>query len=272
MKIVTFNCHGFKSSVYDILLLCEQFDVIILQELWLSNEDISLLRSIHKAFEAYAVSAMNDQLGIQVGRPFGGIGVLWRKSISHAYTICDLQDNRLLGIDIDTNDGKLFILNVHLPYQLSDNFEEFCNYLGKIACIIEEKDTTNVVITVDFNAAVNTPFEYELIGMCGNTGLVISDYEIIGRASNTHTYVSDAHNSTSWLDHFICSHSVNSMITDLYILDKCPSSDHLPVGLEISTALTAERCVNNEKHADKMPPIFRWSNAKDCNIIRIWKE
>ena len=74
MKIVTFNCHGFKSSVHDIILLCEQFDVIILQELWLSSEDVSLLRSIHKAFEAYAVSAMNDQLGIQVGRPFGGIG------------------------------------------------------------------------------------------------------------------------------------------------------------------------------------------------------
>ena len=106
---------------------------------------------------------------------------------------------------------------MYLPYQSSDNFEEFCNYLGKIACIIEEKDTTNVVITGDFNAAVNTPFESELIAMCENTGLVISDYEIFGRASNTYTYVSDAHNSTSWLDHFICSHSVNSMITDLYI-------------------------------------------------------
>ena len=42
LKIVTFNCHGFKSSVYDILLLCEQFDVIILQELWLSSEDIPI--------------------------------------------------------------------------------------------------------------------------------------------------------------------------------------------------------------------------------------
>ena len=52
----------------------------------------------------------------------------------------------------------------------------------------------------------------------------------------------------------------------IYILNKCPSSDHLPVGLVISTALTTERCVNNEKHADKIPPIFRWSNAKNCNI------
>ena len=62
---------------------------------------------------------MNDQLCIQVGRPFGGIGILLIKSISHACTICDLQDNRLLGIDIDTNDGKLFILNVYLPYHLT---------------------------------------------------------------------------------------------------------------------------------------------------------
>ena len=34
----------------------------------------------------------------------------------------------------------------------------------------------------------------------------------------------------------------------------------------ISTALTAERCLNNGKHADKMPLTFTWSNAKDCNI------
>ena len=81
----------------------------------------------------------------------------------------------------------------------------------------------------DFNAALNSPIETELIDMCDTIGLVISDYDKFGRTCNTYTYVSDAHNSTSWLDHFICSHSVHSLITDLHILDKCPSSDHLPV-------------------------------------------
>ncbi len=162
--------------------------------------------------------------------------------------------------------------NTRNPRQLWAHLREMCPRDATrtqciiIASIIEEKDTSNVVITGDFKAAVITPFESELIAICENTGLVISNYEMFDRASNTYTYVSDAHNSTSWLDHFICSHSVNSMITDLYILDKCPSSDHLPVGLVISTALTTERCVNNEKHADKITPIFRWSNAKDCNI------
>ena len=44
MKIVMFNCLGFNTYVYNILLLCEQYDVIFLQELWLPSEDIILLQ------------------------------------------------------------------------------------------------------------------------------------------------------------------------------------------------------------------------------------
>ena len=43
------------------------------------------------------------------------------------------------------------------------------------------------------------------------------------------TNVSDAHSTTSWLDHIICSFDFYSIISDLFILDKLPSSDHLPV-------------------------------------------
>ena len=75
--------------------------------------------------------------------------------------------------------------------------------------------------------------------MCNNIGLVISDYETYGRTSETYTYVSDAHNSTSWLDHFICSHSVYSMVTDIHIIDKLPSSDHLHA--VVSTCVTADK-------------------------------
>ena len=80
--------------------------------------------------------------------------------------------------------------------------------------------------------------------------------------------MSDAHNSTSWLDHFICSRIVYSMITKLHILNKHPSSDCLPVGLVISVSLNAESHdnVSNVKHADKMPPIFRCSKAQDYKI------
>ena len=80
--------------------------------------------------------------------------------------IFDLQDVGLHGIDIDTKYGNLFLLNVYLPYQSPDNNDEFCNYLGKNCFSNRGKNTSNIVITNDFNAGVNTSFEAELIDMC----------------------------------------------------------------------------------------------------------
>ena len=89
--------------------------------------------------------------------------------------------------------------------------------------------------------------------MCDNTGLVISDYDKFGRTRETYTYVSDAHNSTSWLDHFICTHSVYSIATVIHIIHKLPSSDHLPVGLVVFTCVTPDKLDNvpNEKQGVK---------------------
>ena len=57
----------------------------------------------------------------------------------------------------------------------------------------------------------------------------ISDYAYFGRDSDKYTYVSDAHGTTSWLDHFICSHDLHSNIVEMKILEKNPCSDHLPI-------------------------------------------
>ena len=68
--------------------------------------------------------------------------------------------------------------------------------MGKTASIIEGKNTSDIVITGDFNAVLNTTFESELIDMCDTIGLVISDYDKFGRSCNTCTDVSKAHHST----------------------------------------------------------------------------
>ena len=223
---------------------------------------------MHKNFDAHAICAMNDDGQLLVGRPYGGIGIMWRKNISHACNVVNLNDVRLLGINVDTIEGKIFLLNVYLPYQSSDNYEEYCNYLGKIASIIEEKDSSKIVIAGDFNAAVNSRFETELLDICDNFDLVIYDYEVFGRTSGTFTYVSDAHNSTSWLDHFICSHGVQSLVTDIHIIDKLPSSDHLPVGLVVSACVISDKhnSVPEKKQQVKQCPIFKWTEANDFDI------
>ena len=61
----------------------------------------------------------------------------------------------------------------------------------------------------------------------------MSDYHRYGRSSGQFKYVCDAHNSTSWLYHIIYSHSVHYKIQSIKILDKLPSSDHLPLQMTI---------------------------------------
>ena len=65
--------------------------------------------------------------------------------------------------------------------------------------------------------------------MCNDQCLIISDYEVFGRLSKQFTYVRDAHGTTSWLEHFICSYDLHVNIFDMQILYKSPSSDYLPV-------------------------------------------
>ena len=155
------------------------------------------------------------------------------------------------------------MVNAYLPYQCADNFEDYCNCLGNIAAIVHEADTRNIVITGDFNAGVNTLFEHELVELCKGEHICISDYEMLGRNSGFYTYVCDAHHSTSWLDHVICSSNMHNAIGSIYVVDKLPSSDHLPLGVTLSMkivdkARVTSAHVNNDNEACQTTD---WSNA-----------
>ena len=70
-----------------------------------------------------------------------------------------------------------------MPYQCDDNYDLFVEYIGKISSIIEESVTSNLIVLGDFNAAVDTVFESELLEMCKSHLLVVSDYAAFGRES-----------------------------------------------------------------------------------------
>ena len=101
--------------------------------------------------------------------------------------------------------------------------------LNKISDSDSDSSTSNLILLGDFNADVNTLFETELMAMCDTLNLTISDYIIFGRFSGQFTHVSDAHNTTSWLDHVICSQDVQRKLMSIDIPDRLPTSDHLPL-------------------------------------------
>ena len=78
---------------------------------------------------------------------------------------------------------------------------------------------------------------------------------MLGRNSGFYTSVSDAHHSTSWLDHVMCSSNMHSVIGSIiYVIGKLPSSDHLPLVVTFSMkvvdkALVTSAHVNNDDEA-----------------------
>ena len=133
------------------------------------------------------------------------------------------DDTRIMGIQIKNNNDCLYFINVYLPYQCLDNYDIYVEYLGKLSAIIEDYDSSKVAIIGDFNAAVDTTFESELLELCTHHELIMSDYEYFGRRSSQFTFVSDAHSTTSWLDHIICSFNLFCILSNICILNRLPT-------------------------------------------------
>ena len=115
-------------------------------------------------------------------RPYGGLGILWRKSLGHSCNVKPLDDPRLLLLEITFNNEQcLSLLNVYLPYDDGSNLDgsnldEYQMYLAKVSTYL---DGNYSAAFGDFNGNIisnNHRFGKELVQFCENESLVMSDY------------------------------------------------------------------------------------------------
>ena len=65
------------------------------------------------------------------GRPHGGLGILWRKSMKGCI-VSSLPNPRILSIQIDTEQHCMNIFNVYMPCDNPDNHDEFLELLSHL--------------------------------------------------------------------------------------------------------------------------------------------
>ena len=101
INFASFNCKALKSSINDVASLCENHDIILLHETWLLPHDMCLLQNVHSEFYGDGVSSVDTTDGILIGRPYGGLAVLRRKSLNAFVKVNKFEDEtRLMGIDL----------------------------------------------------------------------------------------------------------------------------------------------------------------------------
>ena len=237
LSVCTFNCNSLKNSCVTIAELCTKSDIIFLQETWLSKFELFMLNNIHTDFIGLGVSAFDSSDALLNGRPYGGVAVLWKRSLQSSINVKVISE-RVMETDIMTNEGVVSLLNVYLPtdYRDSESYDEFCMTLGQLACILDilSAKSNFYGIIGDFNAnGRGSTFFTELSEFCTENGLMISDSHFLGAANSTYTYVSAAHGTTSWLDHCVSSPRLHSTIQNISVKYDVCVTDHMPLVIDV---------------------------------------
>ena len=104
----------------------KSYDILLLQEIWLYEEELPLLNSFHVQFHGTGV-AVNSSNNIQsTGRPRGGVCILWKKSIESVITELKYDLDWLVGVRIKVaNNRHIVLLCVYLHYCAPENEDEF---------------------------------------------------------------------------------------------------------------------------------------------------
>ncbi|KAI3384051.1 hypothetical protein SNEBB_004870 [Seison nebaliae] len=183
-------------------------------------------------FNSFSISSVDSANGILNGRPYGGLSILWHKRLDATVSIEQYNDSRILGIKLVNSETSLHIVNVYLPFESVDNFENYIMYMGKIANIVNMSSSSNVIVLGDFNAHPDGVFYNELSHMCTETDLTILDVEEL--PPNTFTHVNNGTLAQRWLDHCVVSQSVRNNVDNMYIDNDYACSDHFPLYLSVN--------------------------------------
>ena len=162
LKFISYNCRSVKNCHYSLAELTRVSDVICLQETWLPVQDSNYLNTIDSEFAYYAVSPVDLSRQLLVGRPYGGVAFLFRKSLASCIQRVSTSSERIICIDIEIDGNCVRIINCYLPYSDGQNDAEYIDCLAKIQCLMSEQPNGNVFAVGDLNAHPESRFGREL--------------------------------------------------------------------------------------------------------------
>jgi len=226
-NICSYNCEGLARTGDYIngVLTSTNCDMMCLQETWLLDHSLCKLGDVHEDYLYSGNSGVDSSAEILRGRPYGGVAMLYGKSIAKYVKHVPIQHNRVTGNTLRVNSGMLLlVICVYLP---CDNYSctvvnaEYEHIINVIECTINSTICDAVIICGDFNTSFDrdnrqtrclTEFMVRNnLRKCWDSPCSTSDY----------TYDNFVLNQRSCIDHFLCSVNVfdtsivNSVLRDM---------------------------------------------------------
>ena len=119
VRLCSYNMRGFNSGMSMINELCESYRIICVQEHWLRTDELAKFNLLHKDFHFQGVSGMTKSTcsGLLQGRPYGGMGYLWHKSLNNCIQFLSCGcDGRIMSFKLNFAGLLILLFNVYFPY------------------------------------------------------------------------------------------------------------------------------------------------------------
>ena len=119
-----------------------------------------------------------------------------------------------------------------------------CLVIFRLEVIIGEHNVNHVIIMGDFNADPGKGRFWKLLNdFTSSLSLTVLNNHF---PSDTFTYLSPA-NTTSWLDHVVCSKNLIHNIKNLLVDYQTALYDHFPISFVLDIPIYASNAIDNER-------------------------
>lgn len=262
LNIVTYNCNSFRNNIEVIKQLVSLNDIILLQEIMLLKEDVSLITDLDDGWDGITYVKDRAMHGIIEGRPQKGVAILWKKSLSELITPI-YHDDCIIGIYLNTSIGKVLLINVYLPHDNKDleSLENFINYLSIVNTIIDEGNTNQIILAGDFNTHYNRGRYWKILNdFLRELNLFYVD---LGLPSESFTYLSPSHNTVSWIDHVFCSMSLRNLVNNFNVNYELCLYDHFPLAFQFNVSC---QFVNENNDSSLIGKFVYWNKMSKVDF------
>ena len=138
ITIASFNLHGYSGSAKYLKDCIQKHGGIwMIQEHWLSEQQIPKLQQLDAQFVAR--SGMEDAIskGIYPGRPFGGVGICWSPDLNNLVSpVTNFKHKRVTAVELNARDRKILLICAYMP---------FFNRQKRVECMTDTADAISFI-------------------------------------------------------------------------------------------------------------------------------
>ena len=266
LKVISYNLHGFNqgSSGIKELMAKIQPDIIMVQEHWLTPDNLWKLNTLSDNYSVFGSSAMAAcvSAGPLVGRPFGGTAVVVNNKHMSATENITSQD-RFTAVKVH----NWLLITVYMPSAGTPQRDIlYSETLLELQALISQYPSVNCLIGGDFNIDLDSNVNISRPVnqfICRNN---LHRCDLITPVGNRYTYVNETTNAHSAIDYMLSSNFEKIVAFNILDID-INLSDHLPImviskyDIRTSPSCPSSHYSSNKPHQSTDVVHFRWDHA-----------